>query len=269
MRRFRGLGPATALIAGLVMVPAEATILRLDATEFRTAAGMIGWDEVAPGTLDPVLHPVDYGGGATAPVVRTGGRFLGQQRSIGAVDGCAGAAGETCIGAAPTAPLALDPDAPAVVTAIDGALASSPTLSGTPRFHGAIALLFDRDQTGVAIEAGYFNAIASTRLTAFGRDGRVLASTVNRGLGVEFFGLASDAGVPVIAGLLVDLVAPEPFGFNIDNLRFAAIASDTSGETAPVPLPAGATLLLAGLGTLFVLARHDARRGRPPPPSLA
>ena len=47
-------------------------------------------------------------------------------------------------------------------------------LSGSPFLNGAIAMLFSADQAGIAFDGGFFNAIGSTRVTAYGRDGPVL-----------------------------------------------------------------------------------------------
>ena len=128
-------------------------------------------------------------------------------------------------------------------------------MTGSPRFNGPIGILFDTDQAGVGLEAGFFDAPLSTAITAFARDGTVLGSLVNSSIGIEFLGLVTDDGSEQIAGLLFSLVGAEPFGFAIDNVRFGARGQVVLPTTAPEPT--SIALLAIGLLGLGVARRRS------------
>ena len=233
-------------------VSAQAAVLRIDESAFVAGSGLITFSEKPIGTIDPVYVPGDYGGGAGSPTVSFSGYFTGQ--AIGTVATCPpGAATTGCVVGSPTGPLSLDSASPDAFITTDGAFPTSPTLSGSPQFNGPIALLFDVDVAGVGLEAGFFDAVGGTAITAYDRAGNILGSVQNVGTGIEFLGLVTDDGSAQIAGLLFSLIGPEPAGFNIDNVRFGI-----AGQVIP-PVPEPAAFALLGLGVLgVVVARRRA-----------
>ncbi|MGG7567321.1 PEP-CTERM sorting domain-containing protein [Rhodovulum sp. DZ06] len=226
------------LLALLMAVPADAAeVLRLQKKDFKASAGRVTFREHPRNTRAPSYGPEAFGGGPTAPNVRTGGWFLGQALSRRAGRDCPGAAPSACVVGTPRAPLRLDTGAPKPFITHDGAFPTSPTLSGSPRFNGPIALWFDKDQVGVGFDGGIFDARRSVGITAFGRDGRRLGTISNAGTGVEFLGLVTADGQPKIAGVMLELVGAEPQGFNIDNLRFGAAEDIELPEQVKLPPP--------------------------------
>lgn len=227
---------------------ANAAIIKIDETAFNAGAGLITFSEFSVGTTNPTYNPGDYGGGAGSPVVTFGGYFEGQ--SLGGPGDCpAGAAITGCVVGSPTGPLALDSNSPNTFITNDGANPTSPVLSGTPTFNGAISIFFDTDLAGVGLDGGFFDAIGGTAITAFDRAGNVIGSVQNETTGIEFLGLVTDGNVNTIAGLQFSLVGSEPAGFGIDNLRFGF--GDQITPPTEVPEPGSLALLglgLAGLG---------------------
>jgi hypothetical protein len=219
------LGRCFIVIAILLsaVAPAAGQIVRLEERAFKASAGRVTFSERRLGTQNPQYGPEAFGGGPTAPAVRSGGWFVGQRLSGEPRRDCPGAPPSACVVGSPSAPLRLDDRAPPAFIASDGAFPTSPTLSGTPTYNGPIALWFDKDQVGVGFDGGYFNANRSTGITAFARDGSRLGTVANRREGIEFLGLVTEDGQPRIAGVMLDLVGAEPNGFNIDNLRFGQI----------------------------------------------
>ncbi len=111
-------------------------------------------------------------------------------------------------------------------------------LSGSPRFNGPISIFFSNDVAGVGLDGGSFEAIGSTAITAFARNGANLGSVKNSVLGFEFLGLVTSDGTNQIAGLQFSLVGAEPAGFAIDNLRFGVAGQVTvPGDSQTVPEP--------------------------------
>lgn len=235
----------------LMAAGADAGVIRVSAANFHPTAGLITFSASA---TNPTYTPADYGA-VTGPTVTTGGYFSGQSLSASPGVDCPGAAATACVIGDPSGPLSLDPTAPNVFVTSDGSNPTSPVLSGTPTFNGPIAVLFSTDQYGVGFDAGYFNAIASTGITAFDRQGNLLGTVSNTGLGIEFLGLVTDNGVAEIAGVFLDLVGNEPAGFAIDNLRFAQV-----GEVSPdVPEPSSWAMLLVGFGAVGGVLRARRR----------
>lgn len=218
-------------------------ITRVSAADFVAGAGLITFSEFAQGTVNPTYAPAAYGGGAGAPTVTFDGWFLGQSLSANPGVDCPGAAATACIVGTPTGPLSLDPNAPNTFITGDGANPTSPVLSGTPIFNGGIAILFDVELAGVGFDGGFFNAVGSTGITAFARDGSLLGTVSNTVTGIEFLGLVTDDGSEAIAGVFLDLVGAEPAGFAIDNLRFGRRGQVNN----PVPEPASFAVLGLGL----------------------
>jgi PEP-CTERM motif len=233
---------------------ANAAILKIDQSAFMPEAGLITFNEVPVGTINPTYAPSLYGGvSGIAPTVNFGGFFSGQ--SLGTAATCpTGAALTGCVIGTPSASLSLSASSPATFTVNDASATTNPVLSGTPRFNGAVSILFDRDLAGVGLFGGFFDAIGGTAITAFGRDGSVIGSVTNTQTGFEFLGLVTDDGQEKIAGLQFSLVGSEPAGFAIDNLRFAR-AGQVSMPNASVPEPASIlgllTLGAAGASSLL------------------
>lgn len=227
--------------------PATAGVIRVSEAAFVAGSGLITFSEFAVGTINPTYAPATYGGGAGSPTVTFDGYFTGQSLGLG----CGGAA-TGCVVGAPTGPLSLAAAAPDTRIVNDGAVPTSPVLSGSPLFNGPIAILFSTLQVGVGLSGGFFDAVGGTAITAYGADGSVLGSVTNTGLGNEFLGLVTDDGSASIAGLLFSLVGSEPAGFGIDNLRF--------GVQGQVVVPEPVSLGLFGLGLIGLAAAHRARR---------
>lgn len=245
------INAAVAVVSTALSLGASGGVIRVPVASFTPAAGLITFSEKPLNTVNPTYLAGDYGGGGGAPTVTFEGYFVGQ--SLG--NTCGGLA-SGCVVGSPTGPLALDAAAPNTSIVNDGANPTSPVLSGTPIFNGPIGMLFSVDVFGVGLEGGFFNAIAGTAITAFARNGTLLGSVTNTGLGIEFLGLVTDDGTASIAGLLFSLVGAEPAGFAIDNLRFGQ-----PGQIVPpgrVPEPA--SLALLGVALLsFGLTRRRSR----------
>ena len=242
------------LVAGVLFASTtQAAVFRINADAFTAEAGKITFSEFAGGTTNPIYTPADYGGGAGSPTVSFGGRFVGQTAG-NAADCPPGAAISGCVLGLPTGPLALDAASPNTFITGDGSNPTSPVLSGSSIFNGAISILFDIDLAGVGLDGGFFNAIGGTAIRAFDRQGAVIGAVANQGLGIEFLGLITSDGLAAIAGLQFFLVGPEPAGFAIDNLIFGK-AGEVVLPPSPVPLPAALPLLASALG-LGALSRR-------------
>ena len=245
-----------------------AQVVRITQADFLPAAGIITFSEKPLGTVNPTYVPADYGGGGGAPTVTFEGYFQGQSLGLAAPPCPIGAALTGCVLGNPTNPLSLAAAAPDTFIAADASQPTSPVLSGSPLFNGPIAVLFSTDLAAVGLIGGFFNAPNSTSITAYRRDGTLLGSVTNNGLGVEFLGLRSASGANEIAGLLFSLAGNEPAGFDIDNLRFGTAAQIVPPLPAAVriPIPALDTWALGLMGALlavggvFALRRRNARR---------
>jgi hypothetical protein len=251
------LALASCAVLSLSALSASAGVVRVAEAAFQPSAGLITFSEFAVNTVNPTYNPGDYGGGGGAPVVTTGGWFAGQSLSATPGVDCPGASPSACIVGAPTGPLSLDALAPNTFITTDGSNPTSPVLSGTPRFNGGIALLFSVDQVGVGFVGGFFDAVGSTGITAFARDGTVLGTVINTITGIEFLGLVTDDAMPQIAGVFLDLVGSEPAGFAVDNIRFG-LARDIiiDPDPSPIPVPAALPLLAGALGLMGLFGRR-------------
>lgn len=255
--KFRTLA-SVLMLSALGTTAAQAGIVRVAAADFVAGAGLITFSEFAVGTVNPAYAPVTYGGGAGSPTVTFDGFFSGQSLSGNAAVDCPGASPSACVVGNPSGPLTLDAASANTFITNDGANPTTPVLSGSPTFNGPIAVLFDVDLAGVGFDGGFFNAVGSTGITAFARDGSLLGTVSNLGLGIEFLGLVTDDGSEQIAGVFLDLVGSEPAGFAIDNLRFGRRGQVVvPGGPSSVPAPATLGLLGAGLIGLSVLRRRE------------
>lgn len=252
---------ASIALGGLLLATASmssAAVTRISEGNFIAGAGLITFSEFEIGATNPFYSSADYGGDASAPDVSFGGYFHGQSLSTDPTNDCPGAAASACVVGTPTAALSLDADSPDTFITTDASNPTSPVLSGSPTFSGPIAVLFSDDQYGVGFDAGYFDALASTAITAFDRAGNLIGSVSNTGIGVEFLGLVTDDNTASIAGVFLDLIGAEPAGFAIDNIRFG-LQDDIIAPppvNAAVPIPAPAFLLAGGLAALFGLRRR-------------
>lgn len=228
-------------------------IVRVTAADFVAGSGQITFSEFSQGTVNPSYTPATYGGGVGSPTVTFDGYFTGQSLSASPGVDCPGAAASACVVGDPTGPLSLDADSPDTFITGDGANPTSPVLSGSPTFNGPIAVLFDSDQTGVGFDGGFFNAAGSTGITAFARDGSLLGTVSNTGLGIEFLGLVTSDGSAKIAGVFLDLVGAEPAGFAIDNLRFGV---GKQVVIPGVPEPSSWALMIGGFGLIGASMRR-------------
>ena len=228
----------------------NAGIIAVSDSDFNAGAGVITFSEFSVGTVNPFYAPATYGGDASDPDVSFDGWFTGQSLSGTPGTDCPGASASACVVGSPSGPLTLDASAPDTFTIIDGANPTSPVLSGSPTFNGAIAILFSTDQFGVGFDGGFFNAVGSTAITAFARDGSLIGSVANTVTGIEFLGLVTDNGIASIAGVFLDLVGAEPAGFAIDNIRFGGVNDIDVGDRNQIPAPTSLALLGIGLAIL-------------------
>jgi hypothetical protein len=240
------------LAPGVTLTANATSIIQIPESSFVAGSGLITFSEVPSGTQNPVYPPALYGGGAGSPTVTFGGFFAGQSLSANPGVDCPGAAATGCVVGTPTGLLTISVTSPLTFTTNDGANPTSPVLSGSPTFNGPVAIEFSTPQTGVGLDGGFFNAIASTGITAYDINGNALGTVANNQLGIEFLGLVTDDQSAQISGLLFHLVGAEPAGFAVDNIRFGVGGQVVPPEVIPGPI-AGAGLpgLILAVGGLL------------------
>lgn len=116
-------------------------------------------------------------------------------------------------------------DSPFITT--DGANPTSPVLSGSPRFEGAIEGSFVDSSDGTTpiivesftLDAGYFDAFGSTRIEWFDPDGNKLGQRTNSQFGIETFEIEGGN----IARWRIAIIENEPAGYAIDNISFEPV----------------------------------------------
>ena len=126
------------------------------------------------------------------------------------------------------------------VTTLDGAVATSPVLTGTPLFEGDITGHFVKPGTDEAApvyqfvwEIGHFDAVDSVRMDFYGPQGQLLFSNTNSGTGSYRF--AVRGGNIGIASWRMHLVSDDPGGFGIDNLYFSVPGKADLGREMGLP----------------------------------
>ena len=190
------------------------SIFRIDENSFIASASTITFDEFSLSATNPskVFENIPGLGNVT---VSFGTNFIGQIRSGNGV--------VTLSDSDPDGSLQLDSNAPNVFTANDGANSASPVLSGSPIFNGPISILFSQPVATVGLTGGYFDAVGATTIEAYDANGNPLGSVANSKTGFEFFGLGTENGGNVIAGISFFITGNEPAGFAIDNVKFGTI----------------------------------------------
>ena len=190
------------------------SIFRIDENSFIASASTITFDEFSLSATNPskVFQNIPGLGDVTVSF-RT--NFIGQTRS--------GSSVVTLSDSDPDGILQLDSGAPNVFTVDDSANPTSPVLSGSPIFNGPISILFSQPVATVGLTGGYFDAVGATTIEAYDANGNPLGSVVNTKTGLEFFGLGTQNGGNVIAGISFFITGNEPAGFAIDNVKFGTI----------------------------------------------
>lgn len=245
----------SASVLGIAASPAVAGIIQISQSAFVAGSGEITFSEYPDGTVNPVYTPAMYGGGAGSPTVTFGGYFVGQSAGSTNPGACpAGAIVSGCVLGNPTGPLTISPASPPAFITDDGAMPTTPVLSGSPQFNGPIAIEFSTPQAGVGLIGGYFNSVDSTGITAFAADGTVLGTVSNSQIGNQFLGLVTSDGSAQIAGIEFALVGNEPFGFDIDNLQFGTEGQVTVPGAPVSATPEPSSLMMLGSGLLSIPA---------------
>jgi uncharacterized repeat protein (TIGR01451 family) len=112
-------------------------------------------------------------------------------------------------------------DSPFIST--DRSNPTSPVLSGTPLFQGAIEGRFVNPKDGItpitvsafSLDVGYFDTNGTTRIEWFDLNGNKLGEQTNSVIGIEHFNIEGYN----IARWRVAIITSEPAGFAIDNLK--------------------------------------------------
>jgi len=106
---------------------------------------------------------------------------------------------------------------------------TSPVLSGSPRFRGAIEGRFvepgfpERDAvvSSFSLDAGYFDEIGSVRLTWYDQEGHLLGQRAGSQFGIQTLNVSGGG----IHRFRIEIINTEPAGFAIDNFSFVRSGS--------------------------------------------
>jgi len=225
-----------------IALSASAQIVRISAGDFTPEASVITFSEFPVNTQNPVYHLNTASLGNVT--VSFGPRFFGQSLTAGF---------PVSLGGSPTGPLSLNLSANPTFITTDISTPTSPVLSGNPTYNGPISMLFSTPVAAVGLTGGFFDAVASTSITAFDSTGGLIGTVTNSKTGIEFFGLSTATGNNTISGISFYITGNEPAGFVIDNFTFGSVAEITHPPGA-VPEPSTYGLFggvaLAGIITL-------------------
>lgn len=111
----------------------------------------------------------------------------------------------------------------------DSANPTSPVLSGSPRFQGRIEGSFVDPEDGISpisvkgfeVDAGYFDAIGSTKIEWFDKDGNKLGQRANTRYAIQNFKIEGGN----ISSWKIGIFENEPAGYAIDNFKVSPISS--------------------------------------------
>ncbi len=110
------------------------------------------------------------------------------------------------------------------VITTDGANPTSPVLAGDYGYQAPVEIKFLKPVVSASFDAGYFDSIASTKITFYDAKGKALVSYVNIDESIQPFTYTSLSGISKISIVIDD---DEPAGFAIDNLSFKNLAGIT------------------------------------------
>ncbi|MGB7757161.1 MAG: hypothetical protein WBL23_13960 [Salinisphaera sp.] len=234
----------------LVASAAEATVIGTSTDVFQPDRSEISFTGLSLGTVDPIYSAPP--GHPDAPTVSFGSYFTGQ--SLGTAASCGG---DYCLDGSPLSDLSLVDASLNALTFVTTEIQApdNPVLSGYPTPLRPISILFSQDQAGVGVSVGPALASGAERLTAFDRNGDILASILNDTVGYSFLTLASDDASAAIAGVQITSTGATTGGFALDTVLF--------GGPSQVAVPAPGNLSLFALAlALIVFARlRSTRRG--------
>lgn len=223
-------------LASLVATALPAQLVNLGPGSFSPLAPTITFSEYALGTINPSYNFTDVLGLGDVEV-NFAGAFMGQTVTGG---------NPVTLTGLPTGPLALNSAVETIIT-VDGAIPTSPVLSGQPLFNGPIAILFSKPVAAVGLSGGFFDAVGGTSIAAYGTNGAFLGSITNSQTGVEFYGLRTAFGTNDIAGVAFYITGDEPAGFGIDNVMFGSVR-----QLQTVPEPSTVLLMASGIAFLGI-----------------
>jgi PEP-CTERM motif-containing protein len=115
----------------------------------------------------------------------------------------------------------------------DGAMPTSPVLSGQPLYSGSFDWTFPAGATGVSFVSGYWDDLGTESIQVYSQKGILLANLTNTALGDTVVDLSSYGTI----GTVIFSPTTDPNGADIDNLTFT-------------PNPEPGTLIMFGSGIL-------------------
>ena len=196
---------------------------------------LLGMLVAATGVSSTPATPVAAGSGSTSPdrVVRLSPRRIQAAEAAGAITFSEFSVGTSITDQYQDRGILLSGDAPYIAT--DGCNPTSPVLSGTPRFEGAIEGIFvvpgtktPITVTGFSLDVGCINDPGAVEITYYDADGSTIGSVPATEDGINTISVSD----PGIQGFVVHAVSYELAGFAIDNVLF-----EPTGSPAPTPTP--------------------------------